>query len=162
MYDNELAINSLAMDYLRKLVAEIPDERMAEQPFPGMNHPAWTLGHLAVAYDYAGKCMGLPVELLRWHPKYAPGTTPDPDRSKYPPKAELLGKLEANAARIVAAVRTADPATMTGPQPVEFLRPQIETVGQLLSHLLTSHIAVHLGQLTVWRRMLGMKGVLSI
>ncbi|MFO0937389.1 MAG: DinB family protein [Gemmataceae bacterium] len=157
MYDNERAIHAFALDYLRSLIADIPDERMAEQPIAGLNHPAWTLGHLAIAYDYVGKCLGLPLELLRWHPLYAPGTIPVPDRSRYPSKQELMAKLEANAARVMPFVESADPAKLTGPQPVEFLKPHIKTVSELLSHLLTSHIANHIGQLSAWRRVAGIK-----
>ena len=65
MYENELALTAFLFDLLMKLVADIPDEQLTVQPFPGMNHPAWILGHLAVAYDYAGKCMGLPLKLIR-------------------------------------------------------------------------------------------------
>ena len=68
-YETELALNAFGSAYLAKLVAATPDERLAEQPAPGMNHMAWTLGHLAVAYDYVAKCLGQPLVLLRWHPK---------------------------------------------------------------------------------------------
>ena len=159
MYENELALNAFAMGYLKKLVADIPDERMAEQPHGIVNHPAWTLGHLAISYDYVAKCLGLPLELLRWHPKHAPGTTPDPDRTKYPSKVEFIEKLEHNAARVIPAVRTADPAKLTGPQPVEFLQPHVQTISHLVSHLLTTHIMTHAGQLSAWRRAAGMKGI---
>jgi hypothetical protein len=34
------------MQYCRMLMADIADERMAEEPLPGVNHPAWKLGPL--------------------------------------------------------------------------------------------------------------------
>jgi hypothetical protein len=36
------------------LVGEIADERLAEQPLAGVNHPAWILGHLAWTADRWG------------------------------------------------------------------------------------------------------------
>lgn len=161
MYERELKCHAFMFDYLRRLAADLPDDRLADQPHPGMNHPAWILGHLAIAYDYVGQCVGLPLQLKRWHPLFSPGTSPVPERGKYPSKAELLEKLEANAARVLPAVPNADPTRLAGPQPVEILKPHIMTVGELLTHLLTSHIGTHVGQLSVWRRVIGMPGVLN-
>jgi hypothetical protein len=158
-YETELALNGFGTHYLAKLVAQTPDERLAEQPAPGMNHMAWTLGHLAVAYDYVAKCLGQPLTLLRWHPTYAPGTKPVPDRTAYPPKDELTAKLEENRQRILPFVRAADRSLLQGPQPVEFLKPHVETIDHLVAHLLTTHVLNHVGQLSAWRRAAGMTGV---
>ncbi len=36
----------LTLDYLRRLIADVPDERLTEQPAGAVNHPAWVIGHL--------------------------------------------------------------------------------------------------------------------
>ncbi|QDV48039.1 hypothetical protein [Gimesia fumaroli] len=47
----------------------------------------------------------------------------------------------------------ADTATMAEPHPVELLNgTAIETNGQLLAHMLTSHVGFHLAQLSSCRR----------
>ena len=51
MLDSELKINRFLVEYVRKLVGDVPDERMAEQPLPGVNHPAWILGYLVWSTD---------------------------------------------------------------------------------------------------------------
>lgn len=38
---------NLNLGYAKRLVADIPDDKMAIQPAPGINHAAWVLGHLA-------------------------------------------------------------------------------------------------------------------
>jgi hypothetical protein len=43
-----------------------------------------------------------------------------------------------------------------------FVRNNFPTVGDLTSHLMTTHTGFHLGQLAMWRRMMGLPGVLGI
>ena len=50
----------LNLGYAKRLVADIPDDQMAVQPAPGMNHAAWVLGHLACTADMLGGMLGLP------------------------------------------------------------------------------------------------------
>jgi hypothetical protein len=38
MLDSDIKVNLFLMKYCRMLVADIPDERIAEQPLPGVNH----------------------------------------------------------------------------------------------------------------------------
>src|SRR6516165_3095771 len=41
MFANECKINQFLLGYSRLMTADIADERMADQPCPGVNHPAW-------------------------------------------------------------------------------------------------------------------------
>ena len=43
--------------------------------------------------------------------------------------------------------------------PIRFLLRHLPTVGDLLAHLLTTHSAYHLGQLSTWRRAAGLPEV---
>ncbi|MEI6256159.1 MAG: hypothetical protein WCQ77_05885 [Planctomycetota bacterium] len=38
---------TLNLGYAKRLVADIPDDKMAFQPASGMNHAAWVLGQLS-------------------------------------------------------------------------------------------------------------------
>ena len=51
MRDELLTAAALNVDYARRLVADIPQDKMAAQPIEGMNHAAWVLGHLAYVFD---------------------------------------------------------------------------------------------------------------
>ena len=59
MLDTEIKINRFLMQYCRMLMADIADERMAEEPLPGVNHPAWILGHLGQLSAWR-RMIGLP------------------------------------------------------------------------------------------------------
>ena len=41
MRDDLLTAAALNVDYARRLVADIPHDKMAAQPIEGMNHAAW-------------------------------------------------------------------------------------------------------------------------
>lgn len=160
MFDLERRLYADLLGYARELVADVPDEELAEQPTPGLNHPAWTLGHLVVAADYGLHLLGAPATAPDgWGGLFNPGTVPDPNRAAYPPKGELLAAYEAAHATTDAAVAAADPAGVARANPVESMRARFPTLADMLGYLLTTHEATHLGQLSAWRRMMGKKGV---
>ena len=77
MLDSELNVNRFLVSYCRMLVGDIADERLAEQPLPGVNHPAWILGHLAFSADRACSLLDAPKELpATWTPLFGPGSKP--------------------------------------------------------------------------------------
>lgn len=160
MFDRERRLYADQYGYARHLVADIPDEELAEQPVPGINHPAWTLGHLVIAADYGLAVLGKPTLAPEgWGPLFNPGTVPDPNRATYPSKAELMGAYEAGHAAFAAAAAELDDARAAAPNPVASLKQRFPTLGDLVAYLLTTHEATHTGQLSAWRRTMGKQGV---
>jgi len=157
MLDNAIQVNLFLMQYCRTLLADIPEERMAEQPVAGVNHPAWILGHLAWTADGALAMLGaqklLPEE---WKPLFASGSKPSASRAAYPSKDELLraveeGYLQARRKAASASAEQLSPPT-TSPRAKEIL----PTFREMVAFVLTGHMGVHLGQLSSWRRMIGL------
>jgi hypothetical protein len=157
MFERESTVYSFLLGYGRRLVADIDDARFVDQPAPGVNHPAWLLGHLTIASDFGLRLLGRPRACPKaWHRDFGPGSEPKPDRSAYPSKEELTAALEAGHERVAEAVRTASAEDMALPHEIEFLRNGLPTKADLLSHLMTAHEAMHLGHLSNWRRQMGM------
>ncbi|MGH7138811.1 MAG: DinB family protein, partial [Pirellulales bacterium] len=50
---------SLTLSYLRRLMADVPDESLARQPNGAPNHPAWVMGHLVHSCEALGGEIGL-------------------------------------------------------------------------------------------------------
>ncbi len=161
-HDNLLNVYRLCHAYGRKLAEDIPDERLAEQPLPGMNHPAWILGHLAFV-GFRGEWLltgreGWPVGYAEL---FAPGTACETDRSRYPSLVELLDAFDASHAALDAAVTAADDERWAAPNPGPgYLRQLLPNLGDMVAHIMSTHEATHLGQLSAWRRAAGMPGVL--
>jgi hypothetical protein len=157
MLDGELKVNRFLMGYCRALVEDVPDERMVEQPLPGVNHPAWILGHLAWSTDRARWVLGLPPEFPpEWTTTFGFGTTPSTARGDYPSRDELIGAIEGGFQRLREQAAAATPAQLSQPSPNPRTKEQLPTVKDALAFLLTGHLGVHLGQLSMWRRMIGL------
>lgn len=159
MYEREVTIYAFLLMYVQKLVNDINDTRFAEIPSPGINHPAWLLGHMAIATDYAAGLLGARIACPKaWHRLFGPGTQALPDRALYPSKSELMAALAAGHSRVVELIPSADPVALEQPHSVALgdIATLLPTKADLLAHLLTSHEASHLGHLSNWRRQLGM------
>ena len=145
--------------HITRLVGDLTDEQMVEQPHGLVNHPAWTLGHLAEVSDFVATVVGLEStfpedwrELFRAGQRMPPGG----DASAYPPRERLLAELTAQHARVADSVANADPAFLAGEHPAEKLKERFPTMGDLVGHVLSAHEANHIGQIAAWRRAMGL------
>jgi hypothetical protein len=153
-----LHVYEINLGFARRLVADLSDDQMCAQPHGVVNHPAWSLGHLAVASDHLGKLLGLSSDLPDgWTETFKTGGIPSPDKISFPGKDEILRVLERQHARIAEAVPAADPADLARAQPDEKRRAHFPTVGDFVIFLMTAHEMDHLGQIAAWRRAMGLK-----
>ena len=159
MFDRESNLHALMLAYLRMLVADIDEARLDVEPCPGGNPPRWILGHLAVVGDGAGRLLGLRLSLpASWHRDFGPGSKPG-QADPVPSKQELMRAIESGHARVTEAARSARPEDMDQPHGVEMAilkDSPVRTRADLLAHLMTTHVAAHLGQLSAWRRQMGL------
>lgn len=165
MFERETRLYSFMLNYERMLIQDVDDARLAEQPVAGMNHAAWTLGHLALATDFALTLLDQPAQCPPdWLTTFGPGSEPVAERARYPSKNTLWSALESGHQAVVQALPALSPDKLDQPHPFElaFLKRALPSVGDVLAHLLTTHEAGHVGQLSAWRRALGLPGVLTI
>lgn len=157
MLQHALTVYKFLDGYERKLLADLGNEAMSEPAFPGGNPPAWIVGHLALASDFALGILGQPALCPKtWLVMFGPGSDPAKHRERHPTKAALVAALERGHAAVVAAVPNFDPAKLAEPSPFEPLRHVLPTAGDLLIHLMTSHESFHVSQLSACRRARGL------
>lgn len=157
MFDNEVVLNEFMVRYLTQLVADITEDEMGEQPVPGFNPPRWILGHLAISTDLARRVCGgrfhCPKE---WHRAFRPGSLPVEDSVPDGTKEHYLEAVTSGFAAARAACRELSPEMAARPHGFAFLADTpLVTVQHLLAHLLATHPATHVGQLSSWRRLRG-------
>jgi hypothetical protein len=157
MFDRELTLYKFNLKYLRSLVADLTDDDLKKEPFPGGNPPVWILGHLAVSTDYAGRMLGLKRECPReWHAMFGPTTKPADLPATLPNKEELVAAIESGHRRVAEAAAAAPPEVIEAlarPHAIEILKQSVlKTNGDVLAHLLCTHAAFHLAQLSACRR----------
>jgi hypothetical protein len=156
MIDETLNSCRLTLDYLRRLVADVSDEDFACQPHGMANHPAWIIGHLTFSCQAIGGELGLMPWLPDdWKDRFGTGSQPTADRHVYPTKAELLAALENGRQRLSSRLNALGDAGMAAELPDERYRETFPTLGHAVVHILGGHAAVHVGQLSVWRRAAG-------
>ena len=156
MIQNLLFVYKFNLDNASELVADLSDEQMVQQPQGVINHPAWTLGHLAFVADYLAITLGAESSLPDgWADHFPTGGTPSGDAADYPSKEAILGQLAAQHERATQLVAEADPTVFEQAFPDERIRGRFPTIGDFTAFLMTSHEASHLGQISAWRRAMG-------
>ena len=158
MFQYSLAQYAFQLGYCQAMMKDIDDLQLTYQPLPGVHHPAWILGHLVLSSDGIAKLVGQPSGVSEaWGKLFGRGSQLQGERSLYPTKAVLLGALVQAHERAVEVLASAPPEAFAKPNPLP-LEPLkvLPTVGNLITHLLTTHEAMHLGQLSFWRRCVGL------
>lgn len=151
-----LDTHALVSRFIVEAVADVPEDRMTEQPGMLVNHPAWTLSHLNA---YAGVLLSMlddpsvPTAEAEME-RFGYGTTPVADGAAYAPKRELLDRFRDRNARITAVVAEKHAEYFPRLAPMKF-QPYSPTIGHIAITLLVAHPPHHLGQLKQWRRAAG-------
>ena len=157
MLQHVLHVYKMNLGYAKRLVADMSADQMCEQPHGLVNHPAWSLGHLALATDHVGQALGLSSDLpAGWADTYKAGATPSPDKGLYPSKDDLVRVMEQQHARVAQALSAADPASLAQPLSNEKMRAHFPPVGDFAGFVMTAHEMDHLGQIAAWRRAMGL------
>ena len=151
------------LGFAEMLVKDLSAEQMVAQPGGVINHPAWSLGHLAVYADYLGELLGLESNVPDgWSETFKTGGEPSGDPADYPSKEEILEELEQQHTRNTEAVKNFDTSRFADPHPDEGMRKYFPTLGDQIIFMMTSHERAHLGQIAVWRRAMGLGAAIRV
>jgi hypothetical protein len=81
---------------------------------------------------------------------------PVADANAYETKDELLAILRDAQAQLTAAVERFDERRLDEPFPGPSYREVFPTIRHALTQVLAGHVALHVGQVSVWRRAMGL------
>ncbi len=147
-------------DWTLKLIADLPREAWSFQPGPGLAHPTWLCGHLAVSQNVLvlDRCMGrpqLPAEFVAHFP--IGGPVKSTREYEYPAVDAILDTMADMHRRTLVAVRAmsdellAEPAFGAGGS----RHPHYSDKLGAVTHC-ARHEAFHAGQLATIRRLVGL------
>lgn len=125
------------------------------------NTPAFVFGHLATYPDWIFELIGRP-ELAKPDQKYADlfaqgkECIDDPKGAVYPPMEEIVGRFRDRHAALLGVLAEVSDETFAKPNPNEKMKARFPTVGALVTFMLGSHIMMHMGQISTWRRCMGL------
>lgn len=151
------------LDYAPKLVADLSESQMAAQPVENLpaaaNHPAWVLSHLNVYLPIIEALIkGEPFEDPKPHP-FGMQSKPESDRSIYAPKAELVNEFVNQHESIIRLLEKSDDSILAQPVALPRWQAIMPLAGIALPYLMLNHENGHLGQVSTWRRVLGLPSV---
>lgn len=127
------------------------------------NHPAWVYGHLAL---YAPRVLGMVgveepagFDVAKFEPLFKNGTECRDDAAGtiYPKMDEIVGAWTKGYERLLAALPGVSDAVFQRANPAEGrLKEMCPTVGAMCSFMIAAHPMSHFGQISAWRRMMGL------
>lgn len=148
---------------LGNLLAEaIPAEQFATAPQGvNCNHPAWVYGHCAIYPDMVLNAIGKPelAKPMEGYEKlfeHGSPSTNDPSCTTFPSKDELLAYFNDRYTVLGEALANTSDETLAAPSPFESMRDRLPTLGDLAGFLASGHTMMHLGQVSTWRRCMGL------
>jgi hypothetical protein len=145
------------LDYLRDQVADVAPAHMVAQPNGILNHPTWVIGHLTHTCQALGGAIGLAEWLPDdWARRFGTGSTPVADAGLYETKNKMLTMLDDAQARIIEAIDQLDDSSSDDPFPDESYRVVFPSIRHAITQVLVGHTANHIGQLSVWRKAMGL------
>lgn len=127
------------------------------------NHPAFVFGHLAL---YPARLLGfLSIDAAsvatpaHWPDLFKAGVEckDDPEGTIYPGRDEIMSSFQGGYATLFDTLASVDDAVLAKPHPDENIRTKFfPTIGAAMVFMCTSHVAMHAGQISTWRRCFGM------
>lgn len=159
--------NERTVGYAKKLLTGIEPDKAARFPqgadgVINTNHPAFVYGHLAL---YPERVLNFvkqdPAEVSvpeGWSKVFdqTAQCMDDPEGKIYPPFEEITKAFFDGYPKACAAIRSADPAVFAEPCPVERYQQAFGSTAGALNYLMNNHLMNHFGQLSAWRRMMGL------
>jgi hypothetical protein len=161
---SELFKNAILMTWRRdiayalRLVGDLSDEQLIAQPVPGrvMNHPAWTVAHLTLYNDVIAKMLRrVAFDDPKEHP-FGMKSSPQSDAKVYGPGVQLIDAYKRSHDEAERALVECDVNVFAEAVPLERWRALHPRIADMTVMLMVKHESMHLGQLSAWRRAMGL------
>jgi hypothetical protein len=126
------------------------------------NHPAFVYGHLSLYSSRIVEQLGKDASSIKPTDQYVTlfshtaKCVDDPEGIIYPPMEELVERLMTGYRMAVDALLDADDALFLVPNANEAMRSKFATNGSMHAFYIGGHFLIHMGQVSAWRRMMGL------
>lgn len=152
---------NLALVYADTLVKGIPAETFAHMPRSDFNSPAFCMGHLSV-YPVRVLTMLERPDLVvpnpaGWEDLFKAGVPCVDKPGHYPGKEQIVEHFTKGYGACLQALKSTTDEVLGKPSPAEGrMKELFPTVGALVNFLCVGHTQMHLGQISMWRRQMGL------
>lgn len=157
----------LGLGYAERLLKGITPDQFARFAVAGdrpieSNHPAFILGHLSlypcrIVEQLGGDAAAIvPSEAFVKLFDHNARCVDDVDGTVYPAMDEVTDRFFAAHRSAIETLQTAADPRFHEPNPNEAMRGKFATIGSMHAFYLGGHLMLHIGQLSAWRRMIGL------
>lgn len=145
--------------YLKRLVENIPENRLYENQVEGFNSAGWILAHLCIEAEDVFNYLNIPYEKLntKWPNLLNNIRKNSSSFNQLPTKGELLAILEERYALLSNKYLELTDFERKSNHPSKMLRDIFSNVDSWFAHHLTTHIAIHCGNIVVLKKLLGIE-----
>lgn len=156
----------LSLGYGQKLLAGVSADQFArfapgESGLVTSNHGAFIYGHLSLYSPRVVEQLGGDVSSLAPSDKFVAvfdqsvQCVDDPDGTVYPSMDEITERLFTTQEAAIAALINASDEALMAPNE-NAMSDRFTTVGSMMNFYLGGHFMIHMGQMSAWRRMMGL------
>ncbi len=149
------------LQYLNRLVENIPNERLYEKQLEGYNSAGWILGHICIEAEDV--IQQLPTKTtfekldINWEKCFRNSTGKIDTLTDLPSKEMLLNTLNRRYKKLGDAYASLSILQRNGQHPSTSLNKVLTTFDAWYAHHLTTHIAMHCGNIVVWKKLIGLE-----
>ncbi|MEE2681927.1 MAG: DinB family protein [Planctomycetota bacterium] len=155
-------LNSLgfSMNYARALLTGISEEQFAHMPMPGFNHPAFCYGHLACYPNRMMELLGCPEEQceLPFDPApYKAGAECVEQDGRYAAMPVIVDAFFTGYERVAQVLPNVPPEVFVKSTELDGRMGELfPRIGDAIDFMSGNHVMLHLGQVSMWRRAIGL------
>ncbi|HEX2839020.1 MAG TPA: DinB family protein [Phycisphaerales bacterium] len=164
---NIAAACKISRGYAERILVGVKPEQFARKAVVNgttidANHPAWVFGHLATYPAKLAAMVGLdPAKFAapaNFEAIFKDGTPcqDDPSGTIYPSMESVTTAFFRTHDALIEALGSVDDAKLIEPTPDEKARARFPLLGGRVLFMANNHIMMHMGQVSTWRRCMGM------
>ena len=158
--------STYTLGYAEQLAADIPADRWNDHGMDGMNHPAFLYGHLAI---YPNKVLAgflgradLVVPCPFDEAPLEQGQECLADAALYPTKDVVMPYFKERYETVLGILPDIAPEIFAMPNPLGGgFAERLPTCGAAVNFMMNNHIMMHAGQVSHWRRAIGLGSLSS-
>ncbi|TVQ75307.1 MAG: DinB family protein [Phycisphaeraceae bacterium] len=150
------------LGYADRLLVGITPDNFARMP-KGVetNHPAFNFGHLAIYPEPMLRTLGrddLAIDESHYADIFGMKSQckDDPEGNIYPHMTEVVERFRTRHEVVLGVLAETDDEVFGKTNPVEGMRERFPTIGAMTAFMLGGHAMMHLGQISAWRRCMGL------
>lgn len=161
-----LSSAALTRRFAEAMLKDVKPEQFARLASPGgtpvqSNHPAFVFGHLALYFPRIPAALGKPANEppAGFADLFTNGKPclDDPTGKVYPSMEAITTCYFKGLESATAALKEASDADLAKPNPAEGrMKEMFPTIGDLANFIMSVHPMSHMGQVSAWRRMMGL------